>query len=244
MKNKNIDSIVFLDCNKQVNIVLKDGSNRDYMVALNFSTGLFYKILSVISVSANEDKEVTDIEKIYIVNSIVAELLKCPVDLVSNNIDFERQLQVIENILNSLTAIFEKEFLIIPDIKPQKEKPNSKNKEANKRYKDRLEIERLTKILKKHDCNYLMEEIALILTKTHNTYSEIMAMPILIFKDLVKTIILNELRSDTDYNLAFLKDRVNKLQREVNKGDVTKANTKPSAPKNKGANIKDLLISE
>lgn len=243
MKNKNIDSIVFLDCNKQINIVLKDGSNRDFVVALNFSTGLFYKILSVISVSSNEDKEITDFEKIYIVNSIVAELLKCPLEWVAKYIDFEKQLKLIEDMLNSLTGIFEREFLNIPDIKPQKEKPNSKNKEANKRYKERLEIERLTNILKKHDDNYLMDEIALILTKTNNTYSEIMAMPILIFKDLVKTIILNELRSDTDFNLAYLKSRVNKLQKDLNSGDV-KTNTKPSAPKNKGANIKDLLISE
>ena len=238
---KNIDSIVFLDCNKEYNIDLMNGSSRNFSVALNFSTGLFYKILSILN--ELENKEITTIEKLNTINFIVAELLNYPVEWVSNNIDYEKQLEFIMMVLNSVYGFFGKEFLNIPDIKPEKEKPNNKNKEANKRYKKQLEIERLTKLLKKKDSAFLIEEIALILTKTNNTYSEIMAMPILVFKDLVKTIILNELRSDTDYNLAYLKNRANELQKDLNSGDK-KTDAKPSAPKNKGANIKDLLISE
>lgn len=236
---KNIDSIVFLSCNKDFNIDMNNGSNRTFSVALNFSTELFYKILSI--VGAAEEKEINDIEKVNTVNCIFAELVKCPVEWVIENVDFESQLKLIESVLNSLTGLFDKEFLQIPDIKPEKEKPNSKNKEAKKRYDKQQKIEDLQRQLKNKDNTFLMDEIALILTKTNNTYSEIMKMPILVFKDLAKTIILNELRSDTDYNLAYLRHRANKLQKDLNNGSKETI-TKPSAPKKTGANLMDLLI--
>lgn len=236
---KNIDSIVFLSCNKDFDIYMKNGGSRVFSVALNFSTELFYKILSI--VGASEEKEISDIEKVNTVNCIFAELVKCPVDWVVENIAFESQLKLIESVLNCLTGLFEKEWLQIPDIKPEKEKPNSKNKEAKKRYDKQKDIERLQRQLKNKDCIFLMDEIALILTKTHNTYGEVMKMPILVFKDLVRTIILNELRSDIDYNLAYLKDRASKLQKDLNNGSKETI-TKPSAPKNSGANLMDLLI--
>lgn len=236
---KNIDSIVFLSCNKDFDVDMKNGSNRTFSVALNFSTELFYKILSIIG--ASEEKEISDIEKVNTVNCIFAELVKSPVDWVVENIAFESQLKLIESVLNSLTGMFEKEFLQMPDIKPEKEKPNSKNKEAKKRYDKQKDIERLQRQLKNKDHTFLMDEIALIMAKTHNTYSEIMNMPILVFKDLAKTIILNELRSDTDYNLAYLKDRASKLQKDLNNGSKETI-TKPSAPENTGANLMDLLI--
>lgn len=236
---KNIDSIVFLSCNKDFNIDMKNGSNRTFSVALNFSTELFYKILSI--VGAAEEKEINDIEKVNTVNCIFAELVKCSVEWAIENVGFESQLKLIESVLNSLTGLFDKEFLQIPDIKPEKEKPNSKNKEAKKRYDKQQKIEDLQRQLKNKDNTFLMDEIALILTKTNNTYSEIMKMPILVFKDLAKTIILNELRSDTDYNLAYLRHRANKLQKDLNNGSKETI-TKPSAPKKTGANLMDLLI--
>lgn len=237
---KGIDSIVFLRCNKDFEIELRNGSNRTFTVALNFSTRLFYEILAL--TCALEKTEITDNEKVYTINDITAKLLHTPIEWVMENIKIENQLSLIEMVSNSLMELLDRDYFKIPDIQIEKEKPNSKNKEATKRYEKQNEIERLSKILKKKDSVCFMEEIALILTKTHNTYTEVMAMPILTFKDLEKTIILNELRSDTDYNLAYLKDRANRLQKDLNNGEELEIVTKPSAPKKQGANIMDFLI--
>jgi len=71
------------------------------------------------------------------------------------------------------------------------------------------------------------------MTKTNNSFSEIMKMPILIFKDIVKTVIVNENRTDDDYNLAFLRYECEKYKIELNSG---KADEKPA--QKKGADVK------
>lgn len=239
---KNIDSIVFLSCNKDFKIDMKNGSNRTFSVALNFSTELFYKIYALFG--AAEEKEIKDIEKVNTVNCIFAELVNYPVEWVVENVSPDGQVKLIESVFQSINDLFEKDFLQLPDIKPEKEKPNIKNKEAKKRYDKQRKIERLEKQVRKKDSVYLMNDIAVVMTKTNNTYSEIMNMPILAFRDLVRTIIFNELMSDTDYKLAYFEERASKLQKDLNSGNKDNKETikKPSAPKKTGANLMDLLI--
>ena len=88
-------------------------------------------------------------------------------------------------------------------------------------------------LAKKQEIN-LIEDITLVMMKTGNTYSEIMTMPILFFKDLVRQIILNEMRVDDDYNLAYLQNELNKYEEEINSGKAV-ISTSP-----KGANLKEL----
>ncbi len=76
-----------------------------------------------------------------------------------------------------------------------------------------------------------MNDIALLTAKTHNSYADIMKMPIFTFKDLIRTVILNELRADDDYNLAYLRQKAEMIQKEISK-NIAK---KPDAPENDGA---------
>lgn len=71
--------------------------------------------------------------------------------------------------------------------------------------------------------------------KTANTYKNIMDMPILAFRAIVKSIIINEMRAnDDDYNLAYLNHEINKYNEELNSGKAV-ISTSP-----KGANLKEL----
>ena len=83
-----------------------------------------------------------------------------------------------------------------------------------------------------------MDEIAFITTKTNNTISEIMDMPILFFKALSRSVRLNELRSDDDYNLAYLTHLAEKYRDEIGKS----IEEKPEAPKRDiSANLKAMI---
>ena len=88
-------------------------------------------------------------------------------------------------------------------------------------------------LAKKQEIN-LIEDITLVMMKTGNTYSEIMTMPILIFKNIVKQIIINEMRTDDDYNLAYLNYQLDKYKEEINSGKAV-ISTSP-----KGANLREL----
>ena len=65
-------------------------------------------------------------------------------------------------------------------------------------------------------------------------------MPILVFKGLAKNIVLSDMRSDEDYELAYLKNEAQKNGADDKKNKATK---KPDAPK-KGANLKALQAFE
>ena len=83
-----------------------------------------------------------------------------------------------------------------------------------------------------------MDEVAFLTTKTSNSYKDIMDMPILVFKDLIKTVILQELRTDDDYNLAYLKNECEEFKIELNNG---KADVKPKPKGADTAKLKYLL---
>ena len=58
--------------------------------------------------------------------------------------------------------------------------------------------------LKEYNDYNLIDDIAILSNKTSNSFSEIMAMPIFVFRDIVRSVILSELRTDDDYNIAYL----------------------------------------
>ena len=94
----------------------------------------------------------------------------------------------------------------------------------------------MTKILNGKQDVVLMDDITLVMTETNNSYSDIMRMPILIFKDLVRTIIVNNKRTNDDYNLAYLKNEYEKIKDRLNSG--LKAEEKPA--QKKGADLNKL----
>ena len=121
----------------------------------------------------------------------------------------------------------------IPNIKV-KEKPN-KTKYEKERADKKKKIEQANNLLSKKQEIYLIDDITLVMMKTANTYKNIMDMPILAFRAIVKSIIINEMRAnDDDYNLAYLNHEINKYNEELNSGKAV-ISTSP-----KGANLKEL----
>ena len=115
------------------------------------------------------------------------------------------------------------------------------NNKTKTREKTKTEIERLQKVIGNKFVN-LMDDIAVVTTKTSNDYNAIMDMPIFIFKDLTKTIVLNELRSDDDVNLAYLNYVFKKVNNDLNNNNSGKEQAEIK-PRNKltGANKEKLL---
>lgn len=152
-----------------------------------------------------------------------------------DNIDYRCINNILNLIINDFTNIAKEDYLKIPDIKVEKKanNPKSKNDDTEKL---REKISQMDLAIS--NCEnapiYLMQEIYLVMSKTNNSYSEIMEMPITIFRDLVRTIVINENISDIDWNYSYKKQILDNLK---SNGGL-KPTTKPS--KYKGADMKSL----
>lgn len=232
------DSIAFLENRKRYDISIIGKGDRSYSIALNFHTGLFYQMLSVIS----EIQSIEDSEKVNYISNIFIDVMRFSGyninrKWVNENVSIESQLKLIELVINDVSELLKHECFVIPEIEVKKKQNNdSKNTAAKEREKTKTEIKRLSRILANKLDISLMNDIALLTAKTNNSYSDIMEMPIFIFKDLLKTVVLNELRADDDYNLAYLREKAKELQKELNNKTADK---KPDAPDD-GANLANV----
>lgn len=239
---KIVDGFVFLDHRKSFRVQLKDGGSKDFIIALNVKTGLFYKIMALI---AEKDTLAQTGELPEFCAEIVADLLATKSNLynahwVKSNIEELAQIEIINKVVEGIAKLLDNDCFIMPEIKVEKEQVSSNDESAKKRQKKRNSIESLRKLIAADGNNCLLNEIALITSRTNNSYSEIMNMPILVFKGLAKNIVLSDMRSDEDYELAYLKNEAQKNGADDKKNKATK---KPDAPK-KGANLKALQAFE
>ena len=151
---------------------------------------------------------------------------------VINNISIDNQTEIITQVIGGINDLLGAEYLQIPDIQVNKKQGQSKYEKE--RAEKQNKIKNASNVLAKKQEINLIEDITLVMMKTGNTYSEIMTMPILIFKNIVKQIIINEMRTDDDYNLAYLNYQLDKYKEEINSGKAV-ISTSP-----KGANLREL----
>ncbi|MBQ4515414.1 MAG: hypothetical protein II978_01345 [Clostridia bacterium] len=247
--SKLADSIAFLDNRKAFNIELKDGSAGVFTVALNFKTGLYYKILSVSYPPNISDDEYNDT-----VSECLAELLstggkRIAVQWVNDNITFDKQADFIVRVVNELLELLKNDCFVIPDLEVKKDFSKAKGNAAKKQREKAKEIERLTKRLKGKLDIYNIDNIALVSSKTSNSVSDILEMPILLFFDLVKSVSISQLREDEDWNLAYLRKMNKDINHDllidyVNDYKKNKAVGKPAAQKNKGAKLAGFIMED
>jgi len=235
------DIAAFLDYKRKLNVdLVGNNGNRDFPIALNIPTGLYYKTLAEITAL----KDSTNAEfQIDTIASIVSDFLSLDnnnisIDWVIENISTENQLEIITKLMEAINDILKNECFVIPDLEVKKE--SEKSEDARKREQIKNEIQRLNEIVSGKFVN-LMDDISVIVTKTSNSYKDVMDMPIFIFKDLVKTVVINELRNDDDFNLAYLKDIMKKLNVEYSKNSGTEEKADNTPPKLTGANKAKLL---
>lgn len=202
------------------------GIKEKIVISLNMNVDTYYTVLCYLS-DFEETKNINDItEALHYINR------KFDKKFVVNNLSIENQMKIIEQTMNGINELLGADYLQIPNIEV-KEKPTT-SKFEKERAEKKSKIKSANKLLAKKQEVSLIEDITLVMMKTGNTYNDIMNMPVLFFKNLVKQIVINEMRTDEDYNLAYLQYELNKYKEELNSG---KAVISTSA---KGANIKDI----
>lgn len=209
------DKCVFLENNCVITVKTKGGGNERFVVALNFPLGNYYKVLCL----TDEINSTDSIPyKLECAAKAVAEILQSSDKAfdyiwVLEHIGFTEQLDILSEICNATYNLINRDCLRIPDIEVKNNPPS--NGEAKEHKKKSDEIKRLSKLLSGKRTVQLMDEIAIVMSKTNNSYADILKMPILVFKDIVRTVIINENRLDDDYNLAYLKYECEKYKIEL-----------------------------
>ena len=209
------------------------GLNEKLYIDLNMNVGTYYTVMCLFDGYGLA----TDNEKIEILLESTTKILrlanrKINRNWIKNNINIQEQSEIVVKVIDGVNELLTADYLQIPNIKV-KEKPNTSKYERDRAEKKK-QIEQANNILAKKQETNLIDDITLVMMKTSNTYKDIMDMPILAFRAIVKSIIINEMRTDDDYNLAYLNYELNKYKEDINSGKAV-ISTSP-----KGANLKEL----
>lgn len=229
-----IDSLAFLENKRELTIPLKDGSNRVYSIALNFSTKLYMKLISsLVFISTTEDV----MQKVECLFDICTEILRTndrtiTSDYLAKNVDVEIVMDIVKKIADALNELIGNDAFVIPDIKPKQKEP-LKDKE---RQQTKENIERLQSHLDGKMDTHLIDDVVIVMEKTGSSFEDVMQMPILIFKDVIRSVVLMDKRQDDDYNLAYLRYEYERLKEKIKNGEAIE----PQAPKQKGADLDKL----
>lgn len=205
-----IDNGAFLDHERTIVTINNTGDEElTFTVKLNMPTGIYYKVHAM----QNEYENTEDIEKkaFYLV-SAVSMLLGRPMEYVISNIPAESMKGILNNILKELHKIYQEDYSI-PEIEYETEDkaPNVDDTEAYNRYRKRQNIKNLEKSVSGHK-EIMTYMISYLMSKTNNSYNDIMEMPVMMFWATFRNIALSELRTNDDYNLAYLMNEYAMLQ--------------------------------
>ena len=224
------DKSAFLPHTSILQIKLNSGKTRKFIISLNANVDTYYTVIC--NLAFFEENQNTN----YIIDTATKILKSADRRItrnwVINNISIDNQTEIITQVIGGINDLLGAEYPQIPDIQVNKKQGQSKYEKE--RAEKQNKIKNASNVLAKKQEINLIEDITLVMMKTGNTYSEIMTMPILIFKNIVKQIIINEMRTDDDYNLAYLNYQLDKYKEEINSGKAV------IAPSNKGANLKEL----
>ena len=213
------DYKAFLPEKRAITLPLIDGSEKTFSVALNIPVGLFNRIVSsLIEVDEIHNNSV----RLEILSDLVVRLIhyqhpEITQQWVLDNIPLSTQKEFVVTIYKEIQSIISSDIFAIPqlDVKKRKPETKTKNKQAEEREAVKAEIAELEKLLKNTRDYNLIDDIAILSMKTNNSFSEIQAMPIFVFRDMVRAVIIGEKRTDDDYNLAYLKYESNKYQDRI-----------------------------
>ena len=233
-----LDRSAFFEHKKVISLKTINKGDSRFVITLNLPVGVYYHTLCLLDELKNTEDVAIRLDAAY---EITTNLLRTNNDKitkqwVADNISLDDQTELINYALTEITTL--KSIYEIPEIKVNR-KTDTKNQQAKERQQKKEDIARLNNSLKgKKELN-LMDDISIVMTKTSNTYKDILEMPILVFSDIVRTIVLNELRSDDDYNLAYLQYEYKKVNERLNNENKDgKAIETPA--QNKGADVQGL----
>ena len=224
------DKSAFLPHTSILQIKLNSGETRKYYISLNTNVDTYYTVIC--NLAFFEKKQNAN----YIIDTATKILQSADRRItrnwVINNISIDSQMEIITQTISGINKLLSAEYLQIPNIQVQEKSATSKFEKE--RAEKKKKIKSANSLLAKKQEVSLIEDITLVMMKTGNTYNDIMNMPVLFFKNLVKQIVINEMRTDEDYNLAYLQYELNEYRKELNSGEAV-ISTSP-----KGANLKEL----
>lgn len=203
------DKAAFLPLNYRINLTDNEREIAAFTISLNFSVRLFYKLLTYCEALDDERTSIDDkaeylIDLFYDIITLDPSARTISKEWILDNIPVSAMLEVISGIFTKLNEVLSGDDFSIPDIEVKKKTPQGKQSDAEKEWKKkRREIEQLQKKLSQ--CGtHLTDEITMMMENTSCSYTEIMNMPILIYKAILRSIYLGKMRTDDDYNLAYL----------------------------------------
>lgn len=229
-----IDSLAFFNNKRYITFCTKVGIEKNFTINLNFSTQLYFELISSLDFIRTTDNTVQKVECLY---NICAKLLstnnkRITYDYLYTNVDVEIVMDIVTKIADALNELIGNDAFVIPNIKPKQKEP-LKDKE---RQQTRENIERLQSHLDGKMDTHLIDDVVIVMEKTGSSFEDVMRMPILIFKDIVRSVVLMDKRQDDDYNLAYLKYEYERLKEKIKNGEAIE----PQAPKQKGAVLDKL----
>lgn len=229
-----VDSLAFLENKRYVTLHMKNGSEKIFTINLNFSTQLYFELISSLDFIRTTEDTAQKVECLY---NICAKLLstnneKITYDFLLMNVDIEIVMDIVTKIADVLNMLIGNDAFVIPDIKPKQKEP-LKDKE---RQQTRESIERLQTHLDGKMDTHLIDDVVIVMEKTGSSFKDVMRMPILIFKDVIRSVVLMDKRQDDDYNLAYLRYEYERLKEKIKNGEAIE----PQAPKQKGADLDKL----
>lgn len=232
------DKNAFLEHKKVIKIDLLNGSDSSFVIALNMPVGTYYKIICLVDLFECSN----NVNEQYLTAAEICENIlnldnrrRITTQWIIENIALENQIDLITMVMDEVNKLIEDDVYKLPDIKVIQEAP--KDKAGKDRQKTKDEINKLSALLADKKDIVLIEDITILMTKTKNSYFDILEMPILIFKDAIKTILLNEFRTDDNYNLAYLQYETKRIKADLRK-NLKAVNKTPAQVK--GADLKKL----
>lgn len=150
------DKTAFIDHTTKINIDLTNGGNKKFLIPLNFSVKVYFKIISLLDLLA---ESTNDFSRQIMLSEMVTEILQLSdkninLQWVLKNIDIQTQLDLINEIITSVKTLTNDVCFAIPDIVIV-EKDNSKVARERKKIKD--DIARYNNILNGKADKYLLE---------------------------------------------------------------------------------------
>lgn len=205
------DLFVFASHDASLKVELKNGNIKEFVIPLNMQLQTYLSIMANLDLM---EKSENGNEQIVLLANAVFYVLhdkRLDIDWIIENISIENMQSIIAEVTNAINKLLENEIFELPKIEVKRKSSSGKKDESEKK---RATIENLYKQLEGKINNSVLDDIAMLITKTNNSYWDVVRMPILVYRDLVKIIMIDTLKQDDDYHLAWLEYEKKKLNKE------------------------------
>ncbi len=229
------DYQAFLPHKRLVTVDLRDGRRKQYNLKLNIPTGDYLKIISCFNAIYQTDNETQ--KEDYLLMCVVTILGESK-DWIINNITIKNQMALVKAVLGYLNEIMSSKAFEIPKINVNTKKINKDDKDAREKAKRQFKMEQMEKQLAEYGDTDLMQDICILTENTSNSYEDILKMPVLAYRALLKTICVNKLNQNEEWHFEWLKRKTNEIKDKIIKDE--KAEVNQTSNKRKGADVSKL----